>query len=343
MDAIEFVGKNTEEAIYNACKHFDTTPEKLDIQILSTGTTGIFGLVGGKKARIKAFLKEQPPQEPLVDLSDLEMEIRGKRAEPETIAPEKAAEEVPEEPPAQPEPAPAPPPQPPKRPEVAVQAEPEDTEEPESDEEVEIVSDLEPLDAAPADPTEDATADDQEEFDLEPEDEEEQVAAVESSEDVQKALEIAHSKLDRLITLSGMTASVKGEVTNGRIVMDLTGESSSLLIGKKGKTLDALQYLLTKMVSKEMSKRAYVVVDSENYRDRREKSLADMALRLGEKAKKAGKPITISPMNSHDRRVVHLALQNDKQLRTKSKGEGLLKRIVIFPQRPQRGKPPKKS
>ena len=181
-------------------------------------------------------------------------------------------------------------------------------------------------------------------MDLETEDEFEEEARPEASqEDVLQALEIAKEHLAKIIELSGMKARVEGEVSDNRIVINVVGESSGLLIGKKGKTLDAIQYILSKMVSKQLGKRAYVVVDSENYRGRRKKSLAEMALRLGEKAKKVGKPITISPMNAHDRRVVHLALQSDKQLKTRSKGEGLLKRIVILPQRLNRGRGQKRS
>jgi len=311
VEAIEFEGKNTEEAIYRACKHFDTTPEKLDIQILSTGSTGIFGLVGGKKAKIKAYFKEQPPEEPLVDLTDLEQEIRG---EQETKIPE---------------------------PEVAEAAAPEEIEE-------EVPPPIEPLITAEVEPTEEPEeeklAEEEEELDLETEDElEEEARPTASQEDVRQALEMAKEYLTKMIELSGMNAQVQGEVSENRIVINVVGESSGLLIGKKGKTLDAIQYILSKMVSKQLGKRAYVVVDSEDYRGRRKKSLAEMALRLGEKAKKVGKPITISPMNAHDRRVVHLALQNDKQLKTRSKGEGLLKRIVILPQRLNRGRGQKRS
>ena len=346
VEALEFEGKNTEEAIYRACRHFDTTPEKLDIQILSTGSTGIFGLVGSKKARIKAYFKEQPPEEPLVDLSDLEQEFPRDRGESELPKPEVVEAAVPEE--VTEEPHPVEPPvtakvevsaEPPVTAEIEVSAEPPVTAEVEAAAEPPVTAEIE----AAAEPQAEKAAD-EEELDLEIEDEQEEEARpAASQEDVQQALEIAREHLSKMIELSGMEARVEGEISENRIVMNVVGESSGLLIGKKGKTLDAIQYILSKMVSKQLGKRAYVVVDSENYRGRRKKSLAEMALRLGEKAKKVGKPITISPMNAHDRRVVHLALQSDKQLKTRSKGDGLLKRIVILPQRLNRGRGPKPS
>jgi len=72
-------------------------------------------------------------------------------------------------------------------------------------------------------------------------------------------------------------------------------------------------------------------VDTENYRTRREESLVNLARRLGEKARQLGRPVTISPMNAHDRRIVHLALQNDRSLRTRSTGTGLYRKVIISP------------
>ncbi len=309
MEPNEFEGKNTEEAIYKACKHFSTTPEKLEITILSTGSTGIFGLVGSKKAKIRALFKEQPPEEPLVDLSDLQKEFSYRP-----------------EPPVQPEVT-----EPPQEPEEEVSivetAEEEiDTADVDVDVDVDVEADLE------------EGEEEEEDFELESDSE-----PVEVGEHDQEAVDTAKEILENVIRLASMSSQVQGEISEGRVQLNVTGESSGLLIGKKGKTLDALQYLVTKMVSKRLGKRIHVVVDSENYRGRRRKTLAEMALRLGEKAKRAGKPVTVSPMNAHDRRIIHLALQDDKQLRTKSKGEGLLKRIIIFPQRSAKTKSPKKD
>jgi len=74
-----------------------------------------------------------------------------------------------------------------------------------------------------------------------------------------------------------------------------------------------------------------VVIDSENYRRRREDSLTQLALKMGDKAKRIKKPVTTNPMNPHDRRLIHLALKDDEHLETRSRGEGLLKRVVIIP------------
>jgi spoIIIJ-associated protein len=105
------------------------------------------------------------------------------------------------------------------------------------------------------------------------------------------------------------------------------------LIGRKGETLDALEYLINKIVHKGAEDKKRIVLDTENYRSRREESLVNLAHRLADKAKKMGRPVTISPMNAHDRRIIHLALQDDKILRTRSTGTGLYRKVVISPEK----------
>jgi spoIIIJ-associated protein len=116
-----------------------------------------------------------------------------------------------------------------------------------------------------------------------------------------------------------------------RINLKIQGDRSGILIGRKGATLDALQFLVNKIAAKALDKKIDVVIDSENYRRRREDSLTQLALKMGDKAKLTKKPVTTNPMNPHDRRLVHLALKDDEHLETRSRGEGLMKRVVIFP------------
>ena len=87
------------------------------------------------------------------------------------------------------------------------------------------------------------------------------------------------------------------------------------------------------LVNKRLEKRARVVVASENYRQRRRDFLIQIALRMGDKAKKIRRPVVTNPLNPHDRRIVHLALREDEELGTKGRGEGILKKVVIIPKR----------
>jgi len=147
------------------------------------------------------------------------------------------------------------------------------------------------------------------------------------------AAEIARKTLLDLLRLLDVQAAVDLEEDSERIHLNIKGDGSGLLIGRKGQTLDALEYLVNKMVHKGAEDKKRIVVDTENYRSRREESLVNLAQRLAEKAKRLGRPVTISPMSAHDRRVIHLALQDDKSLRTWSTGTGLYRKIIISPEK----------
>ncbi len=207
MELLEFEGKTTEEAIENACDHFQLPPESLEIEIVSVGSPGLFGL-GSKPAKVRAALRVTP------------------------------------------------------------------------------------------------------EADL-----------------VGQAQEILESMLEKM----GETATVAGSRDEDRITLSIESADAGLLIGKQGQTLEALQYLVSKILSKKSKKKVRLVIDIESYRARHGQALTQMALKYGDKVKKTGKPITLNPMNPHDRRIVHLALQGDTELKTLSRGEGLYKKVVVYP------------
>jgi len=135
--------------------------------------------------------------------------------------------------------------------------------------------------------------------------------------------------------LSKMTfeCQVTATETDDTIILSIAGDDSGLLIGRRGQNLDALQYLLNKAINKSDADRKMIVVDSEEYRKRREESLLDMAERIREKVKKTQKPLSLSHMNAHDRRIIHLALQEDAALVTKSRGEGEYRKVIVLPAR----------
>jgi spoIIIJ-associated protein len=115
-------------------------------------------------------------------------------------------------------------------------------------------------------------------------------------------------------------------------MIDIKSESSALLIGHRGQTLEALQYILSRIVAQKFGPEGpQPVLDTENYRMRRVRTLEDMALRMGEKAKRTRKTIGIDALNPRDRRIIHLALQDDPWLTTKSLGAGTFRRLLIIP------------
>jgi spoIIIJ-associated protein len=157
--------------------------------------------------------------------------------------------------------------------------------------------------------------------------------AVYDAEFAQKARELLVGILVRM----DLEYPVTVEETEEAVRLNIQGECSGLLIGKHGQNLDAIQYIVNKALHKGSNGGKPVVIDIEAYRKRREESLVTLAAKLGEKVKKTRKAVTVSNMNAHDRRIIHLALQNDSALVTKSRGEGEYRKIVIMPSR--KGRP----
>ena len=147
-------------------------------------------------------------------------------------------------------------------------------------------------------------------------------------------LAIAKQALEDTLALIPMeNTSVTAEWKDGVIFLKIEGDKSGLLIGRKGRTLDALQHIVNKIVNKAMKKRSQVIIDSENYRQRRQDYLIQMAMKLSDKTKKTRKPVATNLLNPHDRRIIHIALRKDEKLDTKSRGEGVLKKVLIIPKK----------
>jgi spoIIIJ-associated protein len=137
--------------------------------------------------------------------------------------------------------------------------------------------------------------------------------------------------LEGILQRMNLDCPLTVEETSDTILLNIKGDGSGLLIGKRGQNLDAIQYIVNKSVSKNTNNRKMIVLDTESYRKKREESLIALAAKLAEKVKKSEKALTVGHMNAHDRRVIHLALQNDDSLTTKSRGEGEFRKIVIMP------------
>ena len=119
----------------------------------------------------------------------------------------------------------------------------------------------------------------------------------------------------------------------GGPVIDLAGEDSGLLIGRRGQTLQALQFLVTLIVRKQMGEDVRVVLDVENYRQRRETSLRDMAAKVASRVAQTNRSITLEPMSPADRRIIHTSLSENPEVRTESAGEGENRKVTIMPRR----------
>jgi spoIIIJ-associated protein len=115
--------------------------------------------------------------------------------------------------------------------------------------------------------------------------------------------------------------------------VDLSGDEMGVLIGKRGQTLDSLQYLISLVVNKGTSEYIRVKVDTENYRERRKETLENLAKNISYKVKRTRRPVSLEPMNPYERRIIHAALQNDRYVTTHSEGDEPFRRVVVTPKR----------
>lgn len=159
--------------------------------------------------------------------------------------------------------------------------------------------------------------------------------AADAGERLAEARKVGVEVLSEILRLMGVSAKVAVKPGNGsaEFVLDIQGDSNALLIGRRGQTLEALQHIVSRIVADKVgSGGPQPVVDAEDYRGRRVRSLEDMALRMGEKAKRSRKTQGIDALSARDRRVVHLALKDDPWITTKSLGQGAYRRLLIIPE-----------
>ena len=128
----------------------------------------------------------------------------------------------------------------------------------------------------------------------------------------------------------GLSVQIEKLTTKDKITFQVHGEDLGILIGKHGQTLDAIQYLTNLVANKEVRRRCQIVVDVENYRSRREETLVQLAHRLGAKVRRTRQKIALEPMNAFERKIIHLALQNEKNIKTDSEGQEPYRHIVIY-------------
>lgn len=123
--------------------------------------------------------------------------------------------------------------------------------------------------------------------------------------------------------------NVKYEESDHFLDIELSGEDMGVLIGKRGQTLDSLQYLTSLVVNKGQEEYIRVKLDTENYRQRRKATLENLAKNIAFKVKRTKRPLTLEPMNPYERRIIHSALQNDRYVTTHSEGEEPFRRVVV--------------
>ncbi len=150
---------------------------------------------------------------------------------------------------------------------------------------------------------------------------------VEVTEETKKAVE---KFLSDVFEVMGMEVQIKSEIDkDGVLCIDMSGDNMGIIIGKRGQTLDSLQYLSNRVANKQQAGYVRVKLDTENYRVRREETLRHLAKNIAHKVKRNRKPIALEPMNPYERRIIHYSLQSDPYVTTHSEGEDPYRKVVV--------------
>ena len=317
MSAYESTGKTVEEAVSEGLKKLGLSIGEVQVDILEEGSKGLFGLFGSKTARVRLTVKEEERSETVFadSLSSYDAERRAPKKTEKPAEPAKAVPQAPREVPQAPKAERAPKPDKPQRParlkvdsvEQAPKAErgpkPERIEKPARAPKAEKPA-LSRMPSEPAVPAEQR----------DPQSDEGKVQAF----------------LQELTRLMGLEISVHVHTDEeGNIRVSMQGDTLGILIGRRGETLDALQYLTSLHINRGSQEYTRVTLDSEGYRAKREDALVRLANRMANRAQRTGRKVSLEPMNPYERRILHSALQGHEGISTHSEGEEPNRHVVI--------------
>ena len=307
MKSIEATGKTVNDAIKNGLEQLGLERDDVEIQVIEMGSPGLFGMFG-KRARVRLTEKgEDPALE--IEMPKLTLDggsSRKVRSEKKADRPAKVEKPVEAETAAEETDSGDEAEKPAKkrrsrnrrrkssgeRAEIPDEAEDTQTPEPAP------VIEREPFVATPAD---------------------------QLSETAKKAEQFLSGLTERM----DVPVSIEVMETEEQLRMQMSGDNMSLLIGRRGETLDALQYLTSLTVNRGREDYLRISIDTENYRAKREEALRKLAVRMAGRAKKSGRRVALEPMNPYERRILHSALQNDPEVTTHSEGEEPYRRVII--------------
>ena len=303
-DYIQFSAKTKSEAIAKACIELGVSSDQLEIQVISEGSNGFFG-IGSKPAVIKVRkiepVSEEEEMKEIVETVKLDSfkEEAPVQEEKKTEAIKPVKKEIKEpkavsEKPRQPKPV---------KERAAKEKQPREFREPKEKQVREKT-------AKPAKPVEILT--DPEEI-----------------KEVENRAKVFLRDVFASMNLGEVEITSEYNTTDGSLEVDFEGEDMGILIGKRGQTLDSLQYLTSLVVNKGKSNYIRVKLDTEDYRKRRKETLENLARGIAYKVRKTRKPVILEPMNPYERRIIHSALQGNKFVETVSEGEEPYRHVVV--------------
>lgn len=298
MEEITVSAKTLDDAITNALIELQITSDQLDYDVIEKGSAGFLG-IGSKQAVIRARRKvQEEPDEIKIDF--VKEVLRDEKPKAEEKRPAKPKFDKPKhERPHDRKPHPVH--------EAGHEHKHEVKNEPRHEFKKEEKHDVKPVVKASE------------------EHREAPLAKVEN-----KTIEACEQFLKDVLKTMGMEVEVKSEVdSDGALCINMDGANMGILIGKRGQTLDSLQYLTNRVANKNQEGYVRVKLDTEDYRKRRKETLESLAKNIAYKVKRSRKPVSLEPMNPYERRIIHSALQGDRYVTTHSEGEEPYRRVVV--------------
>lgn len=275
----EYEGKNVDQALNIASKKLNIPVDEIEYEVLDYGTTGLFGFIGVKKAKIQINLKEDNTGGgnnvlSLVDEAFSGIEKPAKKVKKKSFL--KKEKNI-------------------KKPVISKNI--PDEKEKANEEASHFVEEVS-----------------------------------------EEAVERGREALEKILPVLSDSFEIMPEVRGSEVLYNLKSDNPGVIIGKKGQNLESIQFLVDKIVNKKSEGRVRVLIDIEDYLERRKQSLNSIALKYADKVKKTGKPSTIGQLSAYERRFIHIALRDDRGVRTQSMGEGYYRKLVVFPSRKVRGR-----
>lgn len=290
MEYIEVSAKTKDEAIIKASIELGTSSDNLDIIVISEGSSGFLGF-GAKPAKIKARRKEEEKQMRLEEAAEPVVKEADKIQEEKAVKGPKTVKEknVKQEESAKPEQKE----KPVKEKRVKEKTAKEKTVKEKTSKPVEIITDAAEI------------------------------------EEIQERARKFLMEIFQAMHLENVEIKVVYNTEEGCLEADFEGDDMGILIGKRGQTLDSLQYLTSLVVNKGKNNYIRVKLDTEDYRRRRKETLENLARGIAYKVKKTRRPVILEPMNPYERRIIHSALQSNKFVETTSEGEEPYRHVVV--------------
>ena len=290
MEFIKVSAKTVEDAIIEASIQLGTSSDNIEYEVLDAGSSGFLGLIGGKPAVIQARRKQE------LTLDTVEEEVQ------ETPKPKIIKEEKRE----------------PREPKKEGKREAKT----EGKGKTEVKPEIKGKPESKAEQAEKKIPSNTQEKSSK--------KIPLSKEDQNAVMKRAREFLTEMLTAMGMTVEITTSFDEEEnLNVELAGKDMGVLIGKRGQTLDSIQYLVSLVVNKEIPGYIRVKVDTENYRLRRKETLENLARNIASKVKRTRKPVFLEPMNPYERRIIHSALQSDPYVSTHSEGEEPYRKVVV--------------